>query len=98
MFCLVAFDLVLWIVRAGVVSVPFIIHVFTMHTCDATGHPPRFRVPAHVIADLEHFFHDANALLPRDDVRDLLIVWVDDQQAIIIKQCILVTQEHRHLV
>ena len=57
MLGLIAFDLVLWIVRASVVGVAFIIHVFRMHADDVTGDPARFRIPAYVIADFERSSH-----------------------------------------
>lgn len=59
MIRLVALDLILWIVRAGVVDVAFVIHVFGMHPHDPTGDPARFGIPAHVIAELETSCHSA---------------------------------------
>ena len=59
MIRLVALDLILWVVRAGVVDVAFVIHVFGMHPHDPTGDPARFGIPAHVIAELETSCHNA---------------------------------------
>ena len=60
MICLVARDFVLRIVRAGVVDVAFIVHVFGVHPHDVTGDPADLGIPTHVIADLERFCHDAS--------------------------------------
>ena len=60
MICLVARDFVLRIVRAGVVDVAFIVHVFGVHPHDVTGDPADLGIPTHVIADLERVCHNAS--------------------------------------
>jgi hypothetical protein len=59
MIRLVALDLKLWIVRAGVMDVAFVIHVFGMHPHDPASDPARFGIPAHVVADLQTSCHRA---------------------------------------
>ena len=59
MIRLVALDLILRIVRAGMVNVAFVVHVFSMHPHDTTVDPACFGIPAHVIAELETSCHSA---------------------------------------
>lgn len=54
---LIALDFVLWFVRAGVVNVTFVVDVALVHLHDFSTHAPRFRIPAHVVADLESLGH-----------------------------------------
>jgi hypothetical protein len=54
----VALDLVLRIVLAGVVRVPFIVEILGVDLDDAAGHVSGLRVPAHVIAGLEFLCHE----------------------------------------
>jgi hypothetical protein len=56
---LVALDLVLRIIGAGVVHVALPVHILRVHTDDAATHPARFGIPAHVIADFELLRHAA---------------------------------------
>src|SRR6266851_5965828 len=61
MIGLVAFDLVLRVVRAGVMDVALIGHIFGVHPHYPACDPACFGIPAHVIADLEYSRHDASA-------------------------------------
>ena len=61
MIGLVAFDLVLRVVRAGVMAVALIGHIFGVHPHYPACDPACFGIPAHVIADLEYSRHDASA-------------------------------------
>jgi len=56
---LVALDLILRIVRTGVMDVTFIIHVLCVHPHNTAAYPAGFGVPADVIADLECLGHGA---------------------------------------
>src|SRR5262245_50149724 len=62
MIGLVALNLVLWVIRAGVMDVALIGHIFGMHPRDPAGDPACLGIPAHVIADLEYSRHDASHL------------------------------------
>jgi len=57
----VALDLILRIIRAGVVRVTLIIRVLLVHPDDYAGEVARFRVPAHALADLEDGGHRNNS-------------------------------------
>jgi hypothetical protein len=50
---LVALDFILRLVRGGTVNVTFVIDGPSMHFDNFSAHPPGFRIPAHVIANLE---------------------------------------------
>ena len=52
---LVALDLILRRILARVVDISFVVHVFRVYFDDAAGDPPGFRVPAHVVMQLESF-------------------------------------------
>jgi hypothetical protein len=67
---LVALDFILWLVRSGTVNVTFVIDGPSMHFDDFSGHPPGFRIPAHVIANLERLDH--NSVLVRISIKKLL--------------------------
>jgi hypothetical protein len=58
MIGLVAFDLILRILRARVMDVTLVVHVFPVHALDGAAHPAGLGIPAHVIADLKCFGHD----------------------------------------
>src|SRR5262249_8282070 len=58
---LVAFDLVLRIVRTGVMYIAFIVYILGVHPHYPAGDPARLGIPAHMIADLEHSRHDSRA-------------------------------------
>jgi hypothetical protein len=53
----VAFDLVLWIVRARVVDIALVVNIPRVHAHDATADPAGFGIPADVITDLEYLRH-----------------------------------------
>jgi hypothetical protein len=53
----VAFDLVLWIVRARVVDMAFVVNIPGVHAHDAATDPAGFGIPADVITDLEYLHH-----------------------------------------
>jgi hypothetical protein len=48
----IAFDFVLRIVLARVVDMAFVVHVFGVDLDDFAPHPPCFRIPADMIADV----------------------------------------------
>jgi hypothetical protein len=54
---LVALDFILRLVPSGMVDVAFVIDVPFMHFDDFSTYPSGFRIPAHVIANLERFDH-----------------------------------------
>ena len=54
---LVALDLVLRLVLAGMVDVALVVHVFLMHADDMASDAAGFRIPADVIATLERLTH-----------------------------------------
>src|SRR5262249_10963760 len=54
---LVAFDLVLRFVLAGVVDVSFVVHVLCMHLDDFPADPAGLRIPAYTVAHLESSRH-----------------------------------------
>src|SRR4249920_3155500 len=54
---LVALDFILRLVWGGTVNVTFVIDGSSMHFDDFSAHPPGFRIPAHVIANLERLDH-----------------------------------------
>jgi hypothetical protein len=49
----VAFDFILRVVKCNMVNVAFVINLPSMDFDDFSAHPPSFRIPAHVIANLE---------------------------------------------
>jgi len=53
----VAFNLVLWIVRARVMDIAFIVHVPRVNAYDTPADPARFGIPTHVIANFEYLRH-----------------------------------------
>src|SRR5216684_4129668 len=54
---LVALDFILRLIRRSAVNVAFIIDGSFMHFDDFSAHTPGFRIPAHVIANLERHGH-----------------------------------------
>ena len=58
MISLVALDLILRIIFAGVVRVPLVVEIFRMHLDDLAADVPGLRVPGDVIADFETSWHD----------------------------------------
>jgi hypothetical protein len=64
MVSLVALDLVLRIILAGVVSMPFVVEIPRMHLDDLAADVPGLRVPGDVIADLESSWNESSPLLP----------------------------------
>jgi hypothetical protein len=60
MIGLVALNLVLRVIRAGVMDIAFIGHILGVHPHYPAGDPACLGIPAHVIADLEHSRHDAS--------------------------------------
>src|SRR5256885_13470349 len=54
---LVALDFILWILRCSTVDVAFIIDGSLVHFNDFSTHTSGFRIPAHMIANLERFGH-----------------------------------------
>jgi hypothetical protein len=62
MIGLVALNLVLRVIRAGVMDVTLIGHIFGMHPRDPAGNPACLGIPAYVIADPEYSRHDASHL------------------------------------
>ena len=59
---LVAPNLVLRLVFAGMMDVAFIAHVLGVHADDFAAHPTGLRVPAHVIANLEYLCHGGSII------------------------------------
>src|SRR4051794_24102027 len=57
---LVASDLILRLIGAGVVSISSPINVLSMHFNDGPAHAPGFRIPTDVIADFELRCHDVS--------------------------------------
>src|SRR5258708_8279272 len=57
MIGLVALDFILRIIRRSTVNVAFIIDGSLMHFDDFSAHTSSFRIPAHVIANLERLGH-----------------------------------------
>jgi hypothetical protein len=53
----VAFDLVLWIVRARVVDIPFVVNIPGVHAHDATPDPASFGIPTDVVTNVEYLRH-----------------------------------------
>src|SRR5579871_2821338 len=58
MIGLVALDLVLRVVRAGVMDITFVGHFLSVHPHYPAGDPARLGIPAHVIADVERSRHE----------------------------------------
>jgi hypothetical protein len=54
---LVALDLLLGVVRRGVMDVPLIIEILRVDGDDGSRHPARLGIPANMVADLEPFGH-----------------------------------------
>src|SRR5215471_5898532 len=61
---LVALDRILRFLLAGVMDVTFVVHILRVHLHNSTADAPGLRVPAHVIANLEHLFHGATSARP----------------------------------
>src|SRR6185437_6533060 len=59
---LAAFDFILRIVLARVMSVSFVVNVFGMHLDDRAADVASFRIPGYVIADFEPFPHHASPI------------------------------------
>src|SRR5260370_14350557 len=57
MIGLVALDFILRIIRRSTVNVAFIMDSSFMHFDDFSAHTSSFRIPAHVIANLERLGH-----------------------------------------
>src|SRR5438094_10663147 len=56
-FGIVCLNLILWLILACVVRVPFVINIFGVHLDDPPGDVSSLRVPGHVIADLAWSLH-----------------------------------------
>jgi hypothetical protein len=54
---LVAFDLILRVLFARMMSVAFVVHVARMYLHDVAADPARFRIPGNVIANFEFLVH-----------------------------------------
>jgi hypothetical protein len=54
----VALDLILGVVRAGVMGVTLVIDILRMHSDDTTGNAAGFGIPANVVTDLETAGHE----------------------------------------
>jgi hypothetical protein len=54
----VALDLILGVVRAGVMDVALVIDVLDMHSHDMTGNAAGLGIPAYVVTDFETACHD----------------------------------------
>ena len=54
---LIALDLILRLIFASVVRVPFVVDVSGVHLDNRPADVTRLRVPAHMIPDLEFFLH-----------------------------------------
>ena len=52
-----AFDFVLWVIFAGMMCIPLVIHVFCMDPDDPAAHTSGLGIPGNMIADFEVFFH-----------------------------------------
>jgi len=61
MIGLIAFDLVLRVVGAGVMDVALIGHISGVQPHYPAGDPARLGIPDHVITNLENSRHDASA-------------------------------------
>jgi len=55
---LVALNLVLRVIRAGVMNVALVGHILGVHPHNPAGDPACLGIPANMIADLEHSSHD----------------------------------------
>src|SRR5690242_19487921 len=74
---LVALDLVLRRVGAGVVNVALPVDVLAVHPHDAAAHPARLRVPADVIADLVFARHAQDMVRPAPRSSGWVVGWVE---------------------
>jgi hypothetical protein len=61
MIGLVALDLVLWIIRARVMDITFVVHVPGVQANNMAADPASFGIPAHVIARFEPQWSDPGA-------------------------------------
>jgi hypothetical protein len=61
MIGLVALDLVLWIIRARVMEITFVVHVPGVHANNMAADLASFGIPAHVIARFESQWSDPGA-------------------------------------
>ena len=55
----IAFDLVLQIIFTGMMCIAFIVEIGSVDFYDLSGYMSCFRIPSHVIADLEFVCHDS---------------------------------------
>src|SRR5215831_16131311 len=60
MIGLIALNLVLRVIRAGVMDVALVGHIHSVHPHYPAGDPACLGIPAHAIADFEHSRHDAS--------------------------------------
>lgn len=58
MVSLIALDLILRIIFAGMMRVPLVVEIFRMHLDDPAADVPGLRIPGDVIAELEFLWHD----------------------------------------
>jgi hypothetical protein len=64
---LIALDLILWLIPAGAMHMPFIINILRVHLDNLAADVSGLRVPGHVIADFESLFHQGYPVtLPLD--------------------------------
>src|SRR6185312_2668010 len=61
MLCLGALDFILRVLLARAVGMSFVIKILGVYLDDCAADVPGFRVPRHVIADLESVFHYENS-------------------------------------
>ena len=73
MIRLTALDLVLWIVRARMVSIAFDLELAGMHADDRAADPPRLGIPAHAIMDLEALRHVRSIRCRRRTVKEAVL-------------------------
>ena len=71
---LAALDLVLWSVRARMVSVTFDLELASMHADDRAADTPRLGIPAHAIMDLEVLGHGRSIRRRRRTAREAVLV------------------------
>jgi hypothetical protein len=60
---LVTLDFILWLILACMMRVPLVINIFCMHPDDSSADVSSFRVPGHVIANLELARNDGSPLM-----------------------------------
>lgn len=54
---LVALDLVLWLIHAGMAGMPLVLRLARVNLDDPSADDSGFGIPANVIADFEHLAH-----------------------------------------